>query len=83
MTVKAKFFCEYVKEMTWGSEVALRAVTRGEDNKEWSSATPTGTFVMGIKNEVAAAQFKAGKEYLIDINEVPEALAGKEGMDSA
>ncbi len=80
MAIRAKMFVEYKKEMSWGTEVALRCVTRGEDNKEWTAATPAGTFVSTIKNELAAEQFVVGREYFVDFTPVPEALEGQEGM---
>ena len=56
---------------------------RGEDNKKWAAATPSGEMKLSIKNELALDFFRdmLGKEFYIDIVPVPEALQGQEGMD--
>ena len=51
--VRAKFFVSEIRFTSWGGGVTLQAVCRGEDNKEWASATPTGTITMGISNALA------------------------------
>jgi len=68
MSVVAKFFVQTITEHshTQGAkQVTLRAVSRGEENKEWSKYTPSGEITMQILNEVAAEEFVLGKEYLV------------------
>lgn len=77
-TVRAKFYVSGVKLTTWGTTVELNPVTRGEDNKTWSAATPTGSITMGIKNEVAAERFAPGQEWFVTFSPAP---MGKEGME--
>lgn len=80
MSVRAKFYVESVTKRTWADSVRLQVVTRGEDNKVWSAATPTGHIEMNIKNDAAAEQFVPGREYFVTFEEVPAELAGAEGM---
>ena len=72
MAVQAKF---YVAETTkfsneWG-KVVLRPVTRGEANKDWAAATPSGTIEMSITNPPALKWFedRIGKECAITFEE--------------
>lgn len=46
-------------------EVELMAVM-GDDNKEWSKWTPSGSLKMQINNPDAIAQFEVGKDYFLD-----------------
>jgi hypothetical protein len=61
MSVEARFF---VAEMTTysynpdNSKIVLRAVSRGEQNKSWASATPSGELTMQVGNPKAVAWFK-------------------------
>lgn len=85
MAVRAKMYLEKIGTTKWGTTADFRVVTRGEDNKEWSAATPTGSMSLGIANPAAAAEFgitevQEGAEYLITIERVPPALQGQEGM---
>lgn len=80
MAVRAKFYVQEIARSTYGGRVKLAVVTRGEDNKAWANATPTGTVEMGIRNEVALEQFEVGQEFFVDFTPVPEAQAGQEGM---
>lgn len=60
MAVRAKFYvAEFTRYATGASrpgyadpapfgKVVLRPVTRGEENKEWASATPSGQFEMTV-----------------------------------
>lgn len=76
MGVRAKFFVQSVTiqansttpEGDVGS-VALSAVSRGEENKEWSHYTPSGQLTMSTLNPKAFAFFRdnIGKEVFIDI----------------
>mgnify|MGYP001590217061 CR=1 FL=1 len=78
MTIRAKFFVTEVAKTTYGGRVKLSAVTRGQDNKIWASATPSGSIEMSIRNELAIEQFDVGKEYFVDFSPAP---TGKEGME--
>jgi hypothetical protein len=72
--IRAKMYLESITHTTWGTQVALRAVTKGEENKDWSAATPTGTLNLTIKNEKAAERFKLedlGSEFYVDITPAP------------
>ena len=80
MTVRAKFYVDHTEHYTWATKVVARAVTRGDDNKEWSAATPVGLIELTIKNEAAAAHFKPGTEFFVTFEEVPADLTGQEGM---
>lgn len=61
--VRARFFVQSV-EMTphqvGGGKVKLAPVSRGERNKEWSAATPSGEMWMYVSNP-------AGFEFFADI----------------
>lgn len=78
--VRAKFYVTELAWRQWGVEVKLGAVTRGEDNKKWSQATPVGNLTMTIKNELAAEQFAPGQEWYLDMIPVPKDAVGSEGM---
>lgn len=77
MTVRAKFFVTEIARTTYGGRIILSAVCRGEDNKAWASATPSGQITMTIRNEVAVEQFDVGEEYFVDFTPAPK---GEEGM---
>lgn len=67
MSVRAKFYVYSRQEFTGGNtNIILNPVTRGEDNKVWASATPSGKIEMMVNNKDAAEQFVLGKEYFID-----------------
>ncbi len=76
MAVRAKFWVEAVTKRVHGSEVTLRAVCRGDDNKKWSAATPVGVLTMSILNDLAAKQFEPGQEFFIDFTPAPKDKAG-------
>ena len=76
-TVRAKFYVSEVALTSWGCRVTLNVVTRGEDNKAWSAATPSGQITMQIKNDIAAEQFAPGQEWFVDFRPAP---TGVEGM---
>ena len=78
--VRAKFYVTELAWRQWGVEIKLAAVTRGEDNKQWSQATPAGSLTMTVKNELAAEQFAPGQEWYLDMVPVPAAAVGAEGM---
>lgn len=72
MNVAARFYVQTVEEFpgSTASNVRLGAVCRGAHNAEWSSATPSGQIQMSIRNDLATAQFVAGKEYEVTFREV-------------
>lgn len=75
--VRAKFYCYSVSETVHGGSVDLRAVCRGEDNKKWASATPSGQITMTINNELALEFYRPGLEYFVDFVVAPK---DQEGM---
>lgn len=77
MTVRAKFFVSEVAKTTYGGRIRLQVVSRGQDNKEWASATPSGHIEMTIRNDHAIAQFEPGDEFYVDFTSAPK---GEEGM---
>lgn len=79
--VRAKFYVHAVEITTYGTIVKMRPVTRGEDNKEWSAATPSGELSMTISNEVAAESFGPGQEWALTFTPIQPDQVGKEGMD--
>lgn len=49
--------------------VVLRVVTKGEQNKKWAAATPTGELKLGIKNPDATGIFRSSENASgIDLN---------------
>lgn len=75
--VRAKFFVQKLCQTTYGGSVELNVVSRGEDNKQWASATPSGAITMTIRNELALEFFKVGDEFFVDFT---PAEKGVEGM---
>jgi hypothetical protein len=75
--VRAKFFVQEVGKTTYGGKVVLNVVSRGEDNKKWSAATPSGQITMTIRNELAMDFFDVGQEYFVTFDPAPK---GEEGM---
>lgn len=75
--VRAKFYVTEVGRTGYAGKVVLAAVTRGEDNKVWSQATPSGGITLSIKNELAFEQFDVGDEFFVDFTRAPK---GEEGM---
>lgn len=80
MGVRAKFFVHETRQNTYGGGVTLNVVCRGEDNKQWASATPSGQITMTIRNELALDVFKVGREFYVDFTPVPDEMKDKEGM---
>lgn len=78
--VRAKMYVSGLDFTTWGTTVKLQAVTRGEDNKQWAAATPSGTLTLQIKNQGAADQFAPGQEWFIDMVPIPAEQKDQEGM---
>lgn len=80
--VRAKMYLQEVRHSTYGGGVTLQVVTRGNDNKAWAAATPSGELKLSIRNELALEFFRdlLGKEFYVDIVPVPEDAQGQEGM---
>lgn len=74
---RAKFYVTEISHTVSGGTVKLQAVTRGDDNKEWSKATPNGQISMGILNLAALENFTPGDEFYVDFIPAPK---GAEGM---
>lgn len=71
--VRAKFFVQGVEIQNVEAagptgKVRLSAVTRGEENKNWSHYTPYGTIEMSTLNPAALKVFldRIGEEFFID-----------------
>lgn len=80
MSVRAKFFVQEVTRTTYGGRVRLQAVCRGQDNKEWASATPAGSIEMTIRNDGALAQYTPGDELYVDFTAAPKGVEGMNGQ---
>lgn len=80
--VRCKMFVQEVRHTQYGGGVTLRVVTRGEDNKEWAAATPSGEITLSIKNDLAVGMFRdlLGQDVYVDIYPVPGEQQGQEGM---
>lgn len=78
--VRAKMYVTELAYTQWGTTVKLRAVSRGDDNKEWAAATPNGELSLTIKNQGAADQFAPDQEWFVDLIPVPAEHVGAEGM---
>lgn len=78
MNVAARFYVQAVEEYpgSTASTVRLGAVCRGSHNAQWASATPAGQIQMTIRNDLATAQFVAGKEYEVTFREVKAPAPG-------
>lgn len=75
MVVTSKFKCVLVvnEEYGDGQNVTFNAVYSSDpehENYKWSSATPYGMIVMSITNPNLKDHFKAGKEYIVTLEEV-------------
>ncbi len=73
--IRAKMFVAELKKAAWNPEavtVTLNAVSRGEENKEWAAATPSGQIVMTVSAPIAAEMFgeRLGKEMFVDFTDV-------------
>lgn len=78
MSVKAKFVVSAVQkhDNSDASTISMYPVCRGAENAAWSSATPSGNLTMTVLNEVAAAQFVQGEEYLLTFEHAPKPAPG-------
>jgi hypothetical protein len=75
MSVVAKFFVQSITEHAHQKgckTLTLNAVSRGEENKEWSKYTPSGSIQMSVLNEAASAEFLLGEEYLVTFAHSPK-----------
>ena len=62
MAVTARFYVSEVTHRAYApdqAQIKLAASTRGEENKAWATATPSGSIDMAINNPEAAAFFTA------------------------
>ena len=60
MTITARFYVESYTRRAYNPDhvdVTLRAAGRGEQNKAWAQATPSGEITMQVNNPVAAEFF--------------------------
>lgn len=75
--VQARFYVAGYERFSYdaGSTlVKLQAVSRGEHNRDWAAATPSGQVTMTIKSASAASWFteRLGKEVSVVFTEVPD-----------
>lgn len=62
MTVTARFYVDEITHRAYNpahATVKLQAAGRGEQNKAWAQATPSGTIEMSVNNPAAAEFFQA------------------------
>lgn len=77
MAVVAKFYVSALNKSYYPdqSEKPSESVTLnpcgGEDNKQWSKWTPSGSIQMTITNQAALEQFEIGKEFFVTFEPVP------------
>lgn len=76
-TVRAKMYISTVSRQAYdpsATKVEMQVVTRGDENKEWASATPQGAFWAIIKNPLAADLLadRLGQEFYVDITPVED-----------
>lgn len=74
MSTRAKFKCNHVTNFGEYENASLHAVYAGDKNEEdnqFSKATPSGSLEITISNPAAIGFFKPGKDYYLDISEVP------------
>jgi hypothetical protein len=83
MSVRAKFYVNSITPTVGDNPTAparvlsFGAVCRGASNREWSSATPSGSLTMTVRNDAAIAQFEVGKEYYLTFEPAePKPVAG-------
>jgi hypothetical protein len=80
MAVVARFYVQTVTKKAFNTgalNVILAPVTRGQENKSWASATPSGRIELTIQNESAAKWFddRLAKEVAITFEDRPEICA--------
>lgn len=74
MAVQARFYVSEMKRQAYNPDavtITMTAVSRGEHNKIWASATPSGQITMTINAQGAAAYFvdRLGKEIAVSFEE--------------
>lgn len=77
MSVRAKFFVQSVSAYATGNgSVVLAPATRGSENKQWASATPSGKIELTINNPKAWEWYRdhLSEEVYVDFSLVPENL---------
>jgi hypothetical protein len=88
MSVRAKFYVQAVSPSIEESPEAvsrvvnLGAVCRGATNREWASATPSGSLTMTVRNDAATAQFKVGTEYYVTFEEAEPKPVPNDGHEA-
>lgn len=75
--VQARFYVSGYERNAYDPSVTtvkMQAVSRGEHNKNWAAATPSGQVQMTIRNESAAAWFvdRLGKEVSVTFRQAGE-----------
>lgn len=81
MSVIARFYVAKVEKhaytpgMTPQRAVTLQAATRGEENKSWAQATPSGQITMHINNGAAGQWFEEmlGRDVAVSFSTAEEA----------
>ncbi len=76
MSVTARFFVAETTRYAYNADatkVILSPATRGEENKQWAAATPSGRIEMTINNGAASDQFVPKAEFLITFERVDQA----------
>lgn len=78
MAIRAKLCPVQKTEIGTGDDrqvtVRLTAVG-GPENMEWARWTPSATFDISLKGDLAD-RFEIGKNYYVDFTEAPDAAAG-------
>lgn len=72
---RAKFQCLNVTDHGWNKTVRLQVVysrKEGEENYDFTKATPNGQIEMTIDNPNAAVLFHPQRYYYVDFEECPE-----------
>lgn len=75
MATRAKFQCQSVTDHGHNKQVRLSAVysrKEGTENRDFTTASPSGELTMAINNPAAACQFIPLRMYYLDISECPE-----------
>lgn len=77
MAVSARFWVDEITTRAYNPDhavVVLQPTCRGEGNKAWAEATPSGRIELSITNPAAAAWFKArqGRDVAITFDDVSD-----------
>lgn len=75
MSVSARFWIDEITTRGYNpahAEVVMRPTCRGEENRAWAQATPSGEIKLTINNPDAVEFFKAnqGKDVAITFDEI-------------